>query len=272
MADSSASGYALGSTDREHERLIWQAERLAPITERLFREAGVGPGQRVLDLGSGVGDVVMLAARLVGPSGEVVGIERDPRSIALARLRADEAGLRNVTFVQSDVSEIAEGKPFDAAVGRFLLIWLPDPIAALRSLARLVRPGGVIAFQEPDWAPVLWVVRELPLWFAAASLIHRTFEMSGASPDLGANLYWIFREAGLPEPTMRLEVQIGKDPETARWFTDMLRSVWPRIQQFNLPVEPVGDLDTLPERLIAEVGASKSVAAWVATVGAWAHK
>ena len=68
---------ALGSTDSEHERLIRQAARLAPYTERFFREAGIGPGQRVLDLGSGVGDVAMLAARLVGPSGEVVAVERD---------------------------------------------------------------------------------------------------------------------------------------------------------------------------------------------------
>ena len=70
------SPYALGSTDTEHERLIRQAVYLAPLTERLFQEAGIGPGQRVLDLGSGVGDVAMLAARLVGPSGEVVGVER----------------------------------------------------------------------------------------------------------------------------------------------------------------------------------------------------
>jgi ubiquinone/menaquinone biosynthesis C-methylase UbiE len=81
------SPYALGSTDAEHERLIRQAARLAPLTERLFREAGIGPGQRVLDLGSGVGDVAMLVARLVGPSGEVVGIEPTrARSLGLERV------------------------------------------------------------------------------------------------------------------------------------------------------------------------------------------
>src|SRR5216683_3954206 len=101
-----AAQYALGSTDAEHERLIWQAARLAPLTERFFREAGIGPGQRVLDIGSGVGDVAMLAAKLVGPSGEVVGVERDARSIARARARVAEAGLHNVTFTQSDVSQI----------------------------------------------------------------------------------------------------------------------------------------------------------------------
>src|SRR6266487_757233 len=105
---SPTSQYALGSTDAEHERLIRQAVRLAPLTERFFRDAGIGPGQRVLDLCSGVGDVAMLAARLVGPSGEVVGIERDPRSLERARARVAEAGLHNVSFTQSDVGEIPD--------------------------------------------------------------------------------------------------------------------------------------------------------------------
>jgi 2-polyprenyl-3-methyl-5-hydroxy-6-metoxy-1,4-benzoquinol methylase len=117
------SDYALGSTDAEHERLIQQAARIAPLTERFFREAGIGPGQRVLDIGSGVGDVAMLAARLVGPSGEVMGVERDPRSIARARARVAEADLRNVTFTQSDVNQIQSSKPFDAVVGRFILMY-----------------------------------------------------------------------------------------------------------------------------------------------------
>src|SRR5438105_2052209 len=96
-ANGSTSSYVLGSTDSEHERLIRQAAFLAPITERLFREAGIGLGQRILDLGSGVGDVSMLVARLIGPSGEVVGVERDSRAISVARARVAEAGLPNVS-------------------------------------------------------------------------------------------------------------------------------------------------------------------------------
>src|SRR5437773_1146189 len=150
-----SADYALGYTDAEHERLIRQAARVAPITERLFREAGISTGQRVLDIGSGVGDVAMLAARLVGPSGEVLGVERDARSIAKATARADEAGLRNVTFTQSDVSEISSDRPFDAVVGRYILMYLPDPAGVLRSLSRLVRPRGAVAFQDATWVPVL---------------------------------------------------------------------------------------------------------------------
>jgi ubiquinone/menaquinone biosynthesis C-methylase UbiE len=266
------SDYPLGNTDAEHERLIWQAARVAPITERLFREAGIGPGQRVLDIGSGVGDVAMLAARLVGPSGAVVGIERDPKSIAKARARVTEAYLHNVRFTQADVSEIPDGEPFDAAVGRFILMFLPDPVAALRALSRLVRPGGVLAFHEPCWAPVLGLLAPLPLWSATASIIHETFLRSGANPEMGPDLYQKFQEAGLPAPTMRMEMPLGKEPDFAQWFYDIVCALRPQMQQLHLPIESLGSLETLVDRLQAEVAGSKTVAAWFASVAAWSRK
>src|SRR5215472_11918495 len=140
--NSATPEYALGSSDAEHKRLIWQALRLAPLTKRFFQEAGIVSGQRVLDLGSGVGDVAMLAARIVGPSGEVVAVERDASSIVRAKARVADAGLHNVSFTQTDVSQIASEKPFDAAVGRFILMFLPDPVSVLHSVVHMVRPGG----------------------------------------------------------------------------------------------------------------------------------
>ena len=266
------SHYALGSSDAEHERLIRQAALLAPFTERFFRSAGIGPGQRVLDLGSGVGGVAMLAAKLVGPSGEVVGVERDPHSIARARARVADAGLRNVTFTQSDVSQIPSSDPFDAVVGRFILMFLPDPLAVLRSLTQLVRPGGVVAFHELSWAPFLLLAARLPLWSAATSVIHETFRRSGANTEMGFALYQIFQKAGLPPPTMSLEMPLGNDPEFVRWVPDVLASLLPQARQFNLPLEPLGDLTTLRKRLQAEVAASNSVVTWMAMVGAWSRK
>ena len=264
--------YALGSTDAEHERLIWQAARLAPLTERLFREAGIGPGQRILDIGSGVGDVAMLAAKLVGPSGDVVGIERDPRSIARARSRVAEAGLQNVTLTQSDVNQVASDKPFDAAVGRFILQFLPDPVAVLRSLSHLVRPGGVLAFQEVSYAPFLLLSAHLPLWSAAASLLHEAISRSGAKTEIGLALHRIYQEAGLPPPAMRMEILLGSDPDFTRWIYDLLCSLRPQIQQQSLSLEPLGDFAMLRERLQAEVAASNTVVPFVALVGAWSRK
>jgi len=271
-ASGPTSHYSLGSTDAEHERLIWQASHLAPLTERLFREAGIGPGQRVLDLGSGVGDVAMLVARLVGPSGEVMGVERDTHSIARARARVAEAGLRNVSFSESDVNQIAHDKPFDAAVGRFILEFLPDPLAALRSVSRLVRAGGVLAFHEPCYAPFLLLSARLPLWSTSVSLIHETLLRSGANTEIGLDLYRIFLEAGLPGPTMRMEILLGSDPDFTRWTSDLLCSLRPQIEQQNLSLEALGDFATLPERLQAEVAASKTVVPFVALVGAWSHR
>jgi ubiquinone/menaquinone biosynthesis C-methylase UbiE len=69
--------YVLGDTDLEHERLTRQAAIFNPLTERLLRDADIGLGQRILDIGSGVGDVAMLAAKMVGPTGEVVGADPD---------------------------------------------------------------------------------------------------------------------------------------------------------------------------------------------------
>jgi len=178
--------YALGYTTTEQDRLIRQAKQIEPILERLFREAGIGPGQRVLDLGSGVGDVSMLAARMVGPSGEVVGIERDASSIALAKARVAEAGFRNVSFTQADASQIVSDQPFDAAVGRFILMFLPDPAAVLQSLIKLVRPGGGVG------VPGAVVASVSCFGVAAAAVVEscvfhsRDLQSGGSAPGDGA--------------------------------------------------------------------------------------
>src|SRR5258708_17697442 len=262
------SHYALGNTDAEHERLIRQATIVAPLTERFFRQAGIGPGQRVLDLGSGVGDVAMLASRLVGPSGEVVGVERDTRSIARARTRVAEAGLNNAIFTQSDVRQLPVDKPFDAVVGRFILQFLPDPIVTLQSLSRLVRPGGIVAFHEPCWTPVLPLAAHLPLWSACASLIRESLERSGGNTEMGLALSSTFQQAGLPIPNLQLEIPVGDNPAPALWIYDLFCSLLPQMQQLHLSPEGLCNVATLFERIQSEVEKSKNPVPWVALLGA----
>ena len=119
-----------------------------------------------------------------------------------------EARLHNVSFIQADVGEVKCDLLFDAVVGRLILQFVPDPVAALRSLSTLIRPDGVLAFQEVSYVPYLALSAHLPLWFAVASIIHETFRRSGAKTEIGIDLFHMFREAGLPAPmkTGRLAV------------------------------------------------------------------
>jgi SAM-dependent methyltransferase len=272
LSDKRHTDYPLGNTDAEHERLIRQAIRLAPATERFFREAGIGSGQRILELGAGVGDVAMLVARIVGPSGKVVAIERDARTINRARARASEAGLDNIDFVQTDVAEYSTGLEFDATVGRYILQFLPDPTAALRSLAKNIRPGGILAFQEGSWIPFVSLSAHLPLWHAGVSLLHQAGVRSGVNLEMGPGLHKVFQDAGLPAPHMRLEMELAGDPDFTRWVSDSLQSVLPQIQKLNLSLQALADLDTLQERLQKEVATSNAVVPWFGLVGAWCRK
>jgi ubiquinone/menaquinone biosynthesis C-methylase UbiE len=264
--------YVLGNTDAEHDRLSRQAARLAPLTERLFRDAGIGPGQRVLYVGCGVGDVALLAARLVGSAGEVVGVDRDAVALAKARTRAAAAGISNVRLIESDVSAVPVGAPFDAVVGRLILQFLPDPVAVLRSLSAMVRPGGVVAFHEAHWASFLSQSAHLQLRSTCGSLIIETFRRAGARTDMELVMFRGFQEIGLPAPDLRLETPIGHDPETRRWIYDLLCTVYPRFDQLGISAAPLGNLDTLFERLEAELDTTSSYAACIGLVGAWSRK
>jgi ubiquinone/menaquinone biosynthesis C-methylase UbiE len=260
--------YALGSAELEQDRLIRQAAWLAAHTERFFRRAGIGPGQRVLDLGSGVGDVALIAARLVGSTGEVVGAERDARAIARAATRMMEMGLRHVRFTQTDVADLPVEEPFDAAVGRYILMFLRDPASVLRDVLKIVRPGGVVAFEEPSWESFLKACEGLPLWRASAALMVETFHRTGTNTRMGPDLRSAFRGAGLPEPETHTDILIGAE----RWMPDVLQSLAPKIQALSLSFEGVGDLRTLYQRLLEEAESRNVPAPLPAMVSAWVRK
>ena len=270
-----ATDYPLGTGDAERDRLIRQSQRLAPLTERVFRMAGIGVGQSVLDIGSGVGDVALLLARIVGFAGEVVGVERDPRSLARASARIAEARLSNIRFILSDVSQIPSIKSFDAAVGRFVLMYMPAPAETLRAISRLVRPGGAVVFQEPSFVPVRALWGRLPLWSAVVDLVVEAFRRSGANPEIGTELHEVFQQAGLPAPELHMDVPIGyaKDADFSEGICDLLASLKPQIEQFGLNVDAVGDFGTLPGRLQAELVQSNAAGPWIgAVVAAWSRK
>ena len=263
------SGYVLGYSDAEQDRLVRQAILLAPITERLFRDAGIGAGQRVLDVGSGLGDVAMIAARLVGASGEVIGIEQNATFAARARERVIAAGFKNVTFIHTEASALAIDGSFDAIVGRFVLNHNPNPVGMLRSLAQLLIPGGILAFQEIAVSPALAAAAGLPLWTRVLAGIQDMLGRSGTSPDAGLALHRIFQEAGFPAPEMHLDMPFASDSSVARLEVDVLRSL---AGHYGASFPDLGDLDTLVNRIYAEALAARSPIGFAAIVSAWSRK
>src|SRR5882724_6478380 len=115
-----ASVYALGHQDREVDRLEFQSRVIEPVTRRLIRECGIGPGMRVLEIGCGAGDVSILLAEAVGETGRVVAFDRESRAIGTAKARALARGHRQIEFVVASDEAFPERPAFEAVIGRYV--------------------------------------------------------------------------------------------------------------------------------------------------------
>jgi 2-polyprenyl-3-methyl-5-hydroxy-6-metoxy-1,4-benzoquinol methylase len=271
---STASTYLLGHADAEVRRLLLQARLYDPYTEQALRLAGLRPGLRVLDIGCGPGDVSFVAARLVGPEGSVLGIDAADDIIGLARARAAEQGLNSVRFEQTTVGDLALDEPVDAVIGRLILMHLPDPVATLRQLAGLVRPGGFIAFSEFDMTGARGVPDDGRLWLAARDAIIETFTAMGLDPTFAATMPALFRQAGLSTPELSLGAPIGGAEHTdlIAFVADTLHSLLPAREKLGLVTDDAfADADALRQRLHDELAEADGVATTPAMITAWSR-
>jgi ubiquinone/menaquinone biosynthesis C-methylase UbiE len=270
--------YPFESSEHERQRLMKQADLLSEATERLFRKAGIGSGMRVLDVGSGAGDVAILARKLVGETGEVIGTDRDATQVAFAIRRAESLGYTNVHFVVSDYPSLELSPSVDAIVGRLVLLFARNPAAALAGVCRNLRSGGIVAFQENNMqfdAPVLVEPRD-GLAAKVVGWITVGIGHSGVQPRLGLQLYAIMKSAGLePSPQMESGMVIPQGPDGILfpYLTDLVRSAMPSIIASGAATAAEIDIDTLEQRLAADApptGVVGTVSAGF--VGVWARK
>ncbi|MBI2168154.1 MAG: methyltransferase domain-containing protein [Actinobacteria bacterium] len=156
----------------------WVSERdryarmVAGFGDAVVEAASLSPGDRVLDVGCGMGPTTFAAADRVGPSGEVVGVDLSGPMLGVARERAEEAGLAHVRFEQADAQVHSfEPDTFDAAISRFGVMFFDDPKAAFANIAAALRRGGRLAFVcwqplfENEWimVPVAAALEHVPL-------------------------------------------------------------------------------------------------------------
>ncbi|MCG8623759.1 MAG: class I SAM-dependent methyltransferase [Proteobacteria bacterium] len=259
-ASNSDATYTLGRTSHETTRLIEQSRIYGASTRRLCKRAGISKGMRVLEIGSGAGDVALMLAELVGPTGQVVGVDINAEILDTARQRATHAGLQNIEFIADDARSLAFSEKFDAVVGRFVLMYMADPGEAFATLIAHLKPGGIAAFQEPEYTlypafrhPDTPLMNQLITWILAV------FEHSGAHLDKGIGLYQVFVDAGLPPPTMHLEAPIGAEKTWVgyRYMATIFQSLLPLLEKYGLATAEQVGVDTLAARIRQEVIASK---------------
>ena len=265
--------YALGHSSRELDRLAFQCTVFAPFTRQLLTEAGLRAPMRVLDVGSGSGDVSFLAADLVGSQGHVLGVDRSPAAVERARTRALRRNPQNVSFEVGDPASMQFDRPFDAIIGRFVLMYQDDPLTSLRKIMGYLREGGVVAFQELDstacrsW-PAVPVFEEAARWLAEG------LRSSGARPDLGLEMHSLFLECGLPEPRMRMDALVSGEANSPiyKLLAEAVRSLMPALEKLNIASAAQVRIDSLEDRMCKEVAAKRGVAMSYGLVGAWATK
>jgi ubiquinone/menaquinone biosynthesis C-methylase UbiE len=264
-----ANAYLLGHADTEIQRLLLQGRLYNDHTEHALRLAGVQPGMRVLDVGCGPGDVSFVAARLVGSTGTVLGVDASSDVVEFARARAAERGLSTVKFEHTTIADISVDE-VDAVIGRLILMHLPDPISTLRQFAGLVRPGGLIAFCEFDIGAAR-SIPESPLSRALVDAIVRAFQGVGLDPAFGAALHTLFRRAGLGVPQLTLAAPVGTANDTEVWAyaVEVWRLVFPLAEQLGLVTDELADIDTLLPRSLEQATVADAILMLPPMITAW---
>jgi SAM-dependent methyltransferase len=269
-----APDYLFGQSAEETERLRLQARMFAPYTKRFLEDAGIARGMKVLDVGTGAGDVALLVADLVGQDGNVTGVDLNQELIEMAKARAAAGGLENVSFIVGDAATIELDRNLDAVVGRCVLFFTAEPAALVRRLAGHVRDGGIVAFQEPANATLA------PMSLPHSQLLERmwewileTYRRAGMDLYMGLRLRSVFAQAGLPAPEMHLDAAAGGGPDWPgyEYMARLVRTILPLITKFGVATEDEVKIDTLADRLRDEIGDAGVAVTW-GFITAWAQQ
>jgi len=226
-ASAAAGGYAAafpgGITEAERQRLDLQAELYGRLSAWTLDALGLGPGQRVADLGCGSGALLPLMAERVGPAGRVIGVDRDARLLAAARELA--ARYPWVELVEADALTYVPGEPFDAVHCRIVLIHQPTPQEFVAHMVALTRPGGRVAAQDvdadgPTGAPAMLCHPPFPALERLGTAYLTASLRRGSDSQAGRKVLDRFRQAGLAE--LQTDAQAAFVPLTDQRAATML--------------------------------------------------
>ncbi len=212
--------YVLATGDEGERRLEVVNGVHGPDTEAFLRRAGLRAGMRVADIGCGIGTISCWMGRVVGPEGEVVGVDVSAAQVATARRRAEQSDISNVTFAQASAYDTGlERESFDLVFSRFVLMHLQRPQEALTEMVALLRPGGTLAVEDGDFTS-LFCSPPLPAFDRCLELYRAVGAKQGADFLIGQRLYGLVRAAGFASADVALAQPIfavGEEKRLPEW-------------------------------------------------------
>ena len=160
----------------KHRALI--AQMFAPLTSGLVKEARIGMGQKVLDIGGGSGEPSFTISGIVGPTGSVMYTDPVAGMVETAQAEAGRRGLTNIHFKRcsADALPFAD-RTFDVAVGRLSAMFFVDPVTAVREALRVILEDGYVSF-------AVWGPKEAnPFFSTVTDVMDRFVESARQDPD-----------------------------------------------------------------------------------------
>jgi SAM-dependent methyltransferase len=159
---------------------------------------------------------------------------------------------------------------FDAVIGRLILMYLPDPVVAVRRAGTRVRPGGLVCLHEADLS-YLWASPQPPLWTQVRAWFLEALEKAGIELRMGPSLFSLFRAAGLPEPRLLVETFADGGPDAPAWgWANVVSAAVPLLERLGVATRADVDPVTLGDRLLAEILACDGCVICPLMTGAWA--
>lgn len=209
MGTGRSAEYVLGGSDAERARLRAQADQYEPSARWLLEAIGLRRGARVLDVGCGPFGIIALLADAVGPAGQVVGLEREPKFVEMATAEVARLGLGNVTVVQDDaLSSGLDRESFDLVHERLVMVNVPERRDLLAEMVSLTAAGGVIALEDID--NISWVCEPAhESCVALLGVFHDVFRAGGGDPLVGRRLPALLRETGLADIRVQAQTAVA---------------------------------------------------------------
>jgi SAM-dependent methyltransferase len=225
--------YVLATGAAAVDRLHILHKVYSPEGRRFLVDAGLKPGMKVADFGCGVGVVSRMLATLVGESGHVTGIDLAAPQVEQARALCNRDGLRNTTFLAAPAD--ATGLPsntFDLVYCRFLLLHVPDPVACLHEMRRVLKPGGVLVIEDGDLCTASSVPpTSLDLF---AELFSRLGPIRGVDYSIAPRLFHLVTRVGFVRLLVRIHQPAGVGGDVARLLKMSVEEAGPAFIQEGL--------------------------------------